>query len=124
MRISQIKNQNVAAQRELHKLTNIAEIQEQQLDHLDLKIMANEKLTLKELRYNPAMLISAANPLVFQTMDIARIISATVKQAQMSRLSTDLLKGRPSTKYLTYLTKQPRKWYATANQEICGSVSN
>ena len=70
--------QKLATLRELHMLTHIAEIQKRQLDHLDLKIMANKKLTLEGLRYNPAMLASASNTLVFQTMDVARIISATL----------------------------------------------
>ena len=85
VRIFHIKNQNLQNQRELHILTNIAEIQDKHLDHLDLEIMANKQLTLEALRYNPALLASEANTLVFQTTDLARIVSATVQQAQMNR---------------------------------------
>ena len=83
IRISHIENQNLQNQRELHILTHIAEIQEKHLDHLDLKVMANEQQTLEALRYNPALLASTANTLVFQTTDVARVVSATVQQAQM-----------------------------------------
>jgi hypothetical protein len=109
IRISQIENQNLQTQRELHTLTHIAEIQERHLDHLDLKIMANEKLTLEGLRYNPAMLASTANALVFQTTDVARIVSATVQQAQMNRLSTDLLKGTTINKMFNFLDKAAKE---------------
>ena len=70
VRISLIENQNVATQRELHTLTHI----------VNLKIMANKKLTLEEVRYSPARLASAANTLGFQTMEVARIVSAMVQQ--------------------------------------------
>ena len=71
VRISPIENQNLQSQRELHILTHIAEIQENHLDHLHLKVMANKQLTLEALRYNSALLASAANSLVFQTTDMA-----------------------------------------------------
>ena len=103
IRISNIENQNLQNQRELHILTHIAEIQEKHLDHLDLKVMANEQQTLEALRYNPALLASTANTLVFQTTDVARVVSATVQQAQMNRLSTDLLQGETINKMFNFL---------------------
>ena len=103
IRISQIENQNQQNQKEFHTLTHIAEIQENHLNHLDLKLMANEQMTLEALRYNPALIASAANSLVFQTTDVARIVSATVQQAQMNRLSTDLLQGRTINKMFQFL---------------------
>ena len=63
----------------------------------------NGKLTLEGLRYNPALLASAANTLVFQTTDVARIVSATVQQAQMNRLSTHLLQGETINKMFNFL---------------------
>ncbi len=56
IRISHIENQDQQNQKEFHTLTHIAEIQENHLNHLDLKILANEKVTLEALRYNPALL--------------------------------------------------------------------
>ena len=103
VRISNIENQNLHNQKELHTLTHIAEIQENHLNHLDLKFLANEKMTLEALRYNPALLASAANSLVFQTTDVARIVSTTVQQAQMNRLSTDLLQGHTVNKMFNFL---------------------
>ena len=103
IRISQIENQNQQNQKEFHTLTHIAEIQENHLNHLDLKLMANEQMTLEALRYNPALIASAANSLVFQTTDVARIVSATVQQAQMNRLSTDLLQGSTINKMFQFL---------------------
>ncbi len=65
--------------------------------------MANEIVTLEALRYNPALLASAANSLVFQATDVARVVSATVQQAQMNRLSTDVLQGQTINKMFDFL---------------------
>ena len=61
------------------------------MEHLDLQVLSNEKETLEILRYNPAILASAANQLIFQAMDVSNRIQATVQEAQHNRLSTQLL---------------------------------
>ena len=55
------------------------------------------------------MLASAVNTLLFQTMAVARIVSAMVKQAQMKRLSTDLLKGYTINKMFNFLDKAAKE---------------
>ena len=79
------------------------------MDHLDLKRMSNKKITLEALKYSPALLALAANTLVFQTTDIARIESATVQQAQMNTISTDLLKGDTINKMFNFLDEAAKE---------------
>ena len=73
------------------------------MEHLDLQVLSNEKETLEILRYNPAILASAANQLIFQAIDVSNRIQATVQEAQHNRLSTQLLPGETIVKMYKFL---------------------
>ena len=79
---SNLGNRTSATDQKVHTLTHISEMQENQLHHLDLTVLANQKITLEGLRYNPAMLATAANALICHTAIVANKIQATVQQAQ------------------------------------------
>ena len=102
IRITQLESRENA---KFNSLTHIADIQQNHMDHMDLKIISNQKETLEILRYNPAILLSAADQLVFQASHVSNRIQATIQQAQHSRLSTQLLPGETMNKMYKFLEK-------------------
>ena len=104
-KISKIEDQISEKVINFEMLTHISEIQDNPLNHLDLKIIANEKETLEALRHHPAILSTAANLLVFKTYDVSKKILATVEQAQNNKLSTQLLQGQTINKMFNFLEK-------------------
>jgi hypothetical protein len=48
---------------------------------------------LNVFRYNPAMLATAAHQVVLKSSDIFHKVKATIQQAKINRLSTELLRG-------------------------------
>ena len=102
-RIAALEKQENANQNQFKSITHINEIQEDHLKHLDLKFIANEKQNLEALRYNPAMITSASNVLIFQTWDIVNRIKDTVQQAQFNRLSASLLEGATVNKMFQFV---------------------
>ena len=55
--------------------------------------MQQNSIILNALRYNPAILATAAHQVVLKSSDIIHKVKATIQQAQNNRLSTELLRG-------------------------------
>ena len=104
-RIFKLEKADYNGDQRVQTLTHITEIQENHLSHLDIKINSNERQILEALRYDPAMLTSSTNVLIFKTWDIVTRIQATVQQAQINRLSTSLLQGHTINKMFEFLGK-------------------
>ena len=102
-RISQLEKAEAQRDGQLQSLTHITEIQEKHLEHLDLKFISNEKQNLEALRYNPALITSSANVLIFQCWDIVNKVQSSVQQAQQNRLSTSLLEGKTINKMFKFV---------------------
>jgi hypothetical protein len=51
----------------INSLTHIAEIQEDHLKHLEIEMANNHYLYLQNLKFNPALLVSAAQDITMQT---------------------------------------------------------
>jgi hypothetical protein len=66
----------------LATLTNISQIQEDYLGHLDIEKLTQEWIMLNALRYNPAILATAAHQIVLNPSDIIHKVKATIQQAQ------------------------------------------
>jgi hypothetical protein len=62
------------------------------LKHLEKKISEN-KTIFNALRFDPAMLATAAQKVVIRSSHITHKVNATIKQAQANKLSTELLRG-------------------------------
>jgi hypothetical protein len=67
---------------------------------------------LNPMKYNPAILTTAAHQIVLQTSDIIHKVKATIKQAQNNKLSPvnkifDFIKTSASAKGLEALIKNP-----------------
>jgi hypothetical protein len=58
---------------------------------------------LNALRYNPAILATAAHQVVLQTLNIIHKVKATIQQTQNNRLSTKLLRGETVNKFFCYI---------------------
>jgi hypothetical protein len=58
---------------------------------------------LKALRYNQAILVTAAHQILLQPSDIIHKVKATIQQAQNNRLSTDLLRGETKNKIYDFI---------------------
>ena len=107
--IAQMEKNAAGQRQQILKLTHIAEIEQNHLQHLDLQVITNEKQTLEALRYNPAMLASAANLLIFQTKLVEEKIQSTIQEAQNNRLSTQLLEGHTINKMFNFLTEKAKQ---------------
>ena len=58
-------------------LTHISEIQQNHLEHLDLENASENSIMLNALRYNPALLASAAHKVVLKSSDIIHKIAGS-----------------------------------------------
>ena len=103
LRIESIQQNVYSNKQALTSLTHIAEIQEDHLQHLDLRVQTHEQTTFNALRYNPAIIATAANEVVLKTASIAHKIQATIQQAQNHKLSTELLSGETITKIYEFI---------------------
>jgi hypothetical protein len=74
-------------------LTLISEIQEDHSQHLEIQNEEQGEIILNALRYNPAMLATAAHKVVLKTADTILKVKATIQQVQINRLSSELLRG-------------------------------
>jgi hypothetical protein len=72
---------------------------------LEVGNLAQDSIMLNALRYNPAILATAAHQVVVQTLGTIHKVKATIQQAQNDRLSTELLKGETVNKIFDYQGK-------------------
>ena len=87
----------------INSLTHIAEIQEDHLKHLELEMATNRYFYLQNLKFNPALLVSATQDITMQTNTIANKFLNTIQQLQLKRLSPDFLQGSTIIKLFTHL---------------------
>ncbi len=89
----------------LSTLTPIIHFQGEHLEHLEIENLIQDLIMLNALRYNPAILATAADQIVLQASDIIHKVKTTIQEAQNNRLSTELLRGETVNKVVT-LSKQ------------------
>jgi hypothetical protein len=77
----------------IRSFTHIAEIQEDHLKHLEIEIATNRYFYLQNLKFNPALLVSATQDITMQTSTISNKFLTTIQQLQIKRLSPDFLHG-------------------------------
>jgi hypothetical protein len=87
----------------ISSLTHIAEIQEDHLKHLELEMATNRYFYLQNLKFNPALLVSATQDITMQTSTISNKFLNTIQQLQLRRLSPDFLQGSTIIKLFTHL---------------------
>ena len=87
----------------IRSLTHIAEIQEDHLKHLDIEMATNRYLYLQNLKFNPALLLSATQDITMQTNAVSNKFTNTIQQLQVKRLSPDFLQGETIIKLFTHL---------------------
>ena len=75
------------------------------MEQLDLENASQNSIMLNALRYNPALLASAAQQVVLKSSDIIHKVKSTIQQAQNSRLSTELLRGDTINKIYSFVLK-------------------
>jgi hypothetical protein len=88
VRINNVQKQSDITNGKLATLTCIRQILEAYLEHL-----TQDSILLNGLRYNAAVLVTAAQQIVLQTADIMHKVKSTIQQAQNNRLSTKILRG-------------------------------
>ena len=81
--------------------------------------MTNKKLTLKGLKYNPAMLTSASN--IGHSKNCFSHSTASPNEEIINRSSK---RNNHQQNIQLFGQSSQRKLYATTDQEVCGSVSN
>ena len=87
----------------ISSLTHIAEIQEDHLKHLEIEMADNRYFYLQNLKFNPALLVSAAQDVTMQTNSISNKFLNTIQQLQLKRLSPDFLQGTTIKQLFTHL---------------------
>ncbi len=87
----------------ISSLTHIAEIQEDHLKHLEIEMATNRYLYLQNLKFNPALLLSATQDVTMQTTAISNKFTNTIQQLQVKRLSPDFLQGDTILKLFRHL---------------------
>jgi hypothetical protein len=75
----------------ISSLTHIAEIQEDHLKHLEIEMATNCYFYLQNLKFNPALLVSATQDSTMQTNTISNKFLNSIQQLQLKRLSPDFL---------------------------------
>jgi uncharacterized protein with HEPN domain len=65
-------------QQQIAVLKHISQIQEEYLEHLELENYFQNKITVKALKYNPAMLATAAHQVVLQSLEIKLKVKSTI----------------------------------------------
>ena len=83
-----VKNKN-----SINSLTHISEIQEDHLKHLDIEVANNRYFYIHQLKFNPALLVSACQDVTFQSNAISDKFLSTIQQLQLKRLSPNFLQG-------------------------------
>jgi hypothetical protein len=87
----------------ISSLTHIKEIQEDHLKHLEIEMATNRYFYLQNLKFNPALLVSATQDITIQTSTISNKFLNTIQQLQLKRLSPDFLQGSKIKRLLTHL---------------------
>jgi pyruvoyl-dependent arginine decarboxylase (PvlArgDC) len=77
----------------ISSLTHIAEIQEDHLKHLEIEMATNRYFYLQNLKFNPALLVSATQDITMQAISISNKFLNTIQQLQLKRLCPDFLQG-------------------------------
>jgi hypothetical protein len=89
----------------LATLAHINQIKEDHLEHLEIENSNQDAILFNSLRYNPAILATAAHQVVLQTADIIHKVKFTLQQVQNNRLSTELLRGETVNKIFNIIKK-------------------
>ena len=90
----------------INSLTHIADIQENHLKHLDIEVANNRYFYLHQLKFNPALLVSASQDITFQTNAISDKFLSTIQQLQLKRLSPNFLQGETINKLFLHLQQK------------------
>ena len=96
--IQNLGRKQTAQGKMISSLTNIVEIQENHLQHLDIAAVNSQYLQMLSLQFNPALMASAAQNIVFKTDKVTDKLLDGIQQLQVHRLSTNLLLGKTVTK--------------------------
>ena len=78
---------------QIKAITHILDIDKEHFKHLDIQSQTNRYLAMQQLQFNPVLLESSAQNIVFRTLRIADKIMGAVQQLQVHRLSTNLFRG-------------------------------
>ena len=62
------------------------------MEHLEIGNLTHDSIMLNALRYNPAILATAAHQIVLQTSEIIHTVKATILQPQNNWLLTEHLR--------------------------------
>jgi hypothetical protein len=93
VQIYNLHKDNIVNNKKMATLSHISQIQEEHIKHLEIENDSQNQITLNELRFNPAILASAAHQVVIQSSDTIHKVKSTMLQAQNHELSTDFLRG-------------------------------
>jgi hypothetical protein len=78
VQINSFQKQNAITSDKLATLTHVSEIQEYHLNHLEIENLTQDSIMLNTLKYNPAILATAAHQVVVQTSDMIHKVKATI----------------------------------------------
>ena len=95
--IQKLERENQIEKGQIKAITHILEIDRDHFKHLDIESQTNRYLAMQQLQFNPVLLESSAQNIVFRTLRIADKVMGAVQQLQIHRLSTNLLRGSTVT---------------------------
>ena len=78
-------------QGQIKSITHILELDRDHFKHLDIQAQTNKYLAMQQLQFNPVLLESSTQNIVFSTLRIADKIMGAVQQLRVHRLSPGLL---------------------------------